>query len=285
MTQDVSAGLTIRVTELSELDQVIEWAAAEGWNPGIKDAACFLAADPAGFLIGYLDNEPVGAISAVRYGSAFGFLGLYIVRPDLRGCGLGYRLWQAGMAHLQVRTVGLDGVVAQQTNYARSGFVTAHRNVRYGGIPLSEAPRDKRLKVVGPDLVEEILAYDQPFFPGPREVFLRCWLKPDRRTAIALVEDGAVRGYGVIRVCRSGYKVGPLFAEGEQEANILFRALAARATGCAVFLDLPEPNHAAVRLARDYGLSPVFETARMYRGPNPNLPLARIFGISSFELG
>jgi GNAT superfamily N-acetyltransferase len=285
MTQDAHSGLMIRAMEPSELDQVIEWAAAEGWNPGIKDAACFLAADPAGFLIGCLNNEPVAAISVVRYGNVFGFLGLYIVRPDLRGRGLGYRLWQSGMSYLEGRTVGLDGVVAQQANYARSGFVTAHRNVRYGGVPLSDDPRDERLKAVCPDLIGAVMAYDRPLFPGPREAFLRCWLKPDTRIAIALVEDGAVRGYGVIRACRSGYKVGPLFAEGEREANMLFRALAAQAAGCTVFLDLPEPNEAAARLAADHGLSPVFETARMYRGGWPDLPLAQIFGISTFELG
>ena len=33
------------------------------------------------------------------------------------------------------------------------------------------------------------------------------------------------------------------------------------------------------------GLTPVFETARMYRGPAPALPLERIFGITTFELG
>jgi hypothetical protein len=34
-----------------------------------------------------------------------------------------------------------------------------------------------------------------------------------------------------------------------------------------------------------YAMSPVFETARMYKGAAPKLPLERIFGITSFELG
>jgi hypothetical protein len=88
---------------------------------------------------------------------------------------------------------------------------------------------------------------------------MRCWLHPDLRTAFALVEDGAVRGYGIM--------------------------LAACAGGSPVFLDLPEPNRAAVELATRYGLSPVFETARMYRGEDPGLPLAKTYGITTFELG
>ncbi len=38
-------------------------------------------------------------------------------------------------------------------------------------------------------------------------------------------------------------------------------------------------------LAQDFGLVPVFETARMYTGPIPPLRLERIFGVTTFELG
>jgi len=278
-------GLTIRVMERADLDRALDWAAAEGWNPGLTDGNCFRAADPAGFLVACLGDEPVASISVVRYSADFGFLGFYIVRPEQRGCGFGFRLWQAGMDRLDGCTIGLDGVVAQQANYAKSGFVLAHRNVRYGGTPRIQAPEDERLRVVGPDMIEAILAYDCPFFPAPREAFLRCWLKPNTRIAMALVEADEVKGYGVLRECRSGFKIGPLFADGEEEASRLFRALAAKANGACIFLDLPEPNEAAVRLASRHGLAPVFETARMYRGPKPDLPLARIYGISTFELG
>ena len=94
-----------------------------------------------------------------------------------------------------------------------------------------------------------------------------------------------MRGYGVIRRCQTGFKVGPLFAETEEGADALFRSLVAEAGSEPVFLDLPEPNPAAQALAARYGFSPVFGTARMYRGPDPRLPLSRIFGITTFELG
>jgi hypothetical protein len=102
---------------------------------------------------------------------------------------------------------------------------------------------------------------------------------------LAVVEEGAVTGYGVLRECRHGFKVGPLFADSEDGADLLFRGLAARAGGAEVFLDCPEPHAGAVALAARHGLSPVFETARMYRGPAPELPLDRTFGITTFELG
>ena len=128
----------IRGMTRNEVDTAIEWAAAEGWNPGLHDATCFFAADPDGFLAGLLDDELVATISVVKYGTSFGFLGLYIVKPTYRGRGYGLGLWNAGIEYLEQRTIGLDGVVAQQDNYRRSGFAFAYRNIRYQGTEPSE---------------------------------------------------------------------------------------------------------------------------------------------------
>ncbi|MDX1357050.1 MAG: GNAT family N-acetyltransferase, partial [Halomonas venusta] len=58
-----------------ELDLAMEWAAKEGWNPGLHDADCYFSADPQGFLVGLLDGEPIATISVIKYDDAFGFLG------------------------------------------------------------------------------------------------------------------------------------------------------------------------------------------------------------------
>jgi hypothetical protein len=61
--------------------------------------------------------------------------------------------------------------------------------------------------------------------------------------------------------------------------------LLARVGGGEIFLDVPSINREAIALAQDFGLAPVFETARMYTGPIPPLRLERVFGVTSFELG
>ncbi|MCX5495255.1 GNAT family N-acetyltransferase [Kaistia dalseonensis] len=282
----MTAPFSIRTMTPADLDRAISWAGMEGWNPGLGDAGPFLAADPGGFLMGYLDDEPITAISVVRYGDRFGFLGFYICRPAWRGKGYGWQTWQAGMDHLGTRTVGLDGVVDQQENYRRSGFAFAYRNVRFGGHVTVERPDDPRLVTIEPALTERIQAYDAAFFPAARRAFLDLWLAPSGgRRGLALVADGTIRGYGVIRPAVDGFKIGPLFAETEQDADLLFRALAAEACGAALVIDPPEPNEGALRLVERYGLTPSFETARMYRGVAPSLPIERIFGVTSFELG
>ena len=267
----------------ADVETAVDWAAAEGWNPGLADAAAFRAQDPGGFLMGWIGAEPVSSISVVRYGPRFGFLGFYIVVPGRRGQGYGLATWRAGLARLEGRTVGLDGVVDQQGNYARSGFILAHRNIRYGGPIAVEAPGDPRL-VSGPESTE-IAGFDEPFFSAPRARFLAAWLGTPGHVVRALVQDGVVSGYGVLRPCQDGAKIGPLFAQSEADAEILFRALAAAAPEGPVLLDVPEPNTAALRLADRHGIAPAFETARMYKGAALDLPLSRIFGITTFELG
>lgn len=270
-----------------ELPLALDWAAAEGWNPGLADAACFLAADPDGFLVAELAGEPVGCVSAVRYGDGFGFLGFYIVRPGFRGQGHGLALWRAAMARLRPGVVGLDGVVAQQANYRRSGFDLAHRNIRYGAAAphaprLSDAPAVMPASAVPFDAVA---AFDRRFFPAPREAFLRAWIAAPGHLGRVVPGPGGLRGFAVLRPCREGSKIGPLFAEDPAVARALFADLLAAAPPGPVFLDLPEPNADAVAMAEAAGMAPAFETARMYAGTAPVLPLLQVYGITSFELG
>lgn len=278
---------TIRPMSRPDVDLAIDWAAAEGWNPGRYDADCFYAADPDGFLMGWLADEPIAAIAAVRYGSAFGFLGLYIVKPAFRGQGYGLQIWQAGLDHLQGRNIGLDGVVAQQANYTRSGFKLAHRNIRYAGVgglahPSVSAP----LVPLASLPLDAIAEYDKTLFLAERSAFLKGWLSQPQSHAIGIIHDQKLAGYGVLRTCREGHKIGPLSADTPRFAEDIFLALTAQvAPSSTVYLDVPQPNSQAVALAQKYRLSSVFETARMYTQSTPELPLDRIFGVTTFELG
>jgi ribosomal protein S18 acetylase RimI-like enzyme len=276
----------IRTMNRKEIDYSIEWAAKEGWNPGISDADCFHCADPNGFLVGILNNEPISTISVIKYGKSFGFLGFYIVKPEYRGKGYGFKIWKAGLNYLKGRNIGLDGVIAQQENYKKFGFKRAWRNIRYQGtgggsylecseiIKLSELP------------FENIDSYDRSFFPAPRTQFLRSWLSQNNCDALGIKNNGRLAGYGVIRKCRSGYKIGPLFANTPILAEKLFLALKSRiAPGKQFYLDTPETNHEAISLAKRFKMEVVFETARMYSKEEPETKINQIFGITSFELG
>jgi GNAT superfamily N-acetyltransferase len=278
-----SSSLVIRNMNEHELASALEWAAAEGWNPGLDDAQCFYAADPKGFFLGEVDGKPAGCISAVAYDDAYGFLGLYIVAPDYRGRGFGLKLWRAAMVYLSGRNVGLDGVLSQQANYSKSRFTLAYRNIRYQGkgggsepyglIDLSSVP------------FKEIARYDATVFPAPRPNFLRRWIEQPQAAALGVMNDQRLIGYGVVRPCRQGFKIGPLFAQNRQTADTLLKGLASRVPDQPIFLDAPEANPAAIQLAQRHHMQPVFETARMYTKGLPAARIVHCFGVTTFELG
>ncbi len=267
-----------------DLEIAVNWAAAEDWNPGLDDAAAFFAADPDGFFMGWLDQDPVTAISVVRHSDTYGFLGFYLCRPEHRGNGYGWTTWQAGMAHLGGRTGGLDGVPAQEGNYERSGFVRAHYTQRYAGCVTGAAHQECRDATA--DDLEALLALDRKISGTNRSTFLSYWCSPTltRRTMVC-ERNERIQAFGTIRSCREGHKIGPLFAPDAGTARDLIGALVSAAGAQDVMIDVPDPNGTGVDLVSALGLAPIFSCARMYSGD----PIARdidwIFGETTFELG
>src|SRR6267142_4109214 len=207
------------------------------------------------------------------------------MRQDVRGRGHGLRMWKQAIAHAGGRVIGLDGVVAQQQNYRMSGFELAYANVRYGGTVVApDAPQPGVIALTEVPLAT-VEAYDATVFPAPRTAFLRAWIGSPGHVGRALVRDGGLAGWGVIRPCRKGRKIGPLVADDRAAAEVVLSALLTSVGGGEIFLDVPGINRDAIALAQDLGLAPVFETARMYTDAIPPLRLERIFGVTSFELG
>jgi hypothetical protein len=206
------------------------------------------------------------------------------VRPGLRGAGLGAALFDRALERAGRRVIGLDGVLAQQGSYERRGFELAHRNVRWrtaagGGRPaglveLSSVP------------FEQLLAFDASVFGAPRPRFLGAWIDRPPGCALACVRNGALAGYGVVRECAVGAKVGPLFADDEDIADLLLTGLiAAAGPAGAVFVDMPAANAPAGQLRASREMEPSFETVRMYRGGRPPEDTERVFGVTTFEFG
>jgi GNAT superfamily N-acetyltransferase len=268
-----------------EVDRAVDAAAREGWNPGLNDASCFWSIDPSGFFMGVLDGRVVGRASAVAYDDRFAFFGLYIVEPECRGKGYGSAITEAVMRHIGGRNAGLDGVTSMVDRYARFGYRLAHRSIRHGCTPPGTAEAHPAIVDAARVPFEALVDYDARHFPARRPTFLARWIAQSGAAALAFVEGDRLGGFGVIRPCRKGCKIGPLFADDERAAEALFVALCNHGLGGPVYLDVPEPNRAGMALARRHGMAPEFECARMYLRGDPGLPLDRIYGVTAFETG
>jgi GNAT superfamily N-acetyltransferase len=279
-------GVTYRTMRKEEIAVAVNWAAAEGWNPGLSDAECFRVVDPEGFFCAEAEGKIVGTVSMVNYDDRFSFAGFYVVDPAYRAHGIGMELYHHSLRHAGSRIVGADGVVAMVGKYDKAGDLYLHyNNSRYEGTGGGKMPdglislRDVRFA--------ELLAYDTAHFPAQREKFLRCWITRKGHFGLARVDrDGKILGYGVRRACHTGYKIGPLFARDRAAADLILDGLVADIPGEKFYLDIPVPNTGAVALVLDRKMVPVFFTARLYSTKDSvPLPLDEIFGVTSFELG
>ena len=269
---------------MADLELAVSWAAQEGWNPGLNDSSLFYACDPGGFFMAHLGDEPVGSVSAVSYGGEYGFLGFYIVKPEHRGHGFGIALARHAVDRLDGMVMGLDGVMERVEDYRRSGFELAFKNHRFqspgggeeplGLTPLNQVP------------LSQVQAFDRECFPADRSDFIAAWLSQPGAAALGRLGPEGLKGFGVMRPCASGFKIGPLFANDPECADMLFRGLRASAPdGEPVYLDVPGNNPAALELAQRHGMQVVFETARMYMNGSPKWNDRLVYGITTFELG
>lgn len=289
--------LVIRQMRRAEVDLLVGWAAREGWNPGLMDAELFWQTDPDAYIAADLDGELIGGGAITAYGDAFGFMGFFIVRPEFRGRGLGNRLWHARRELLLGRLnpgacIGMDGVFAMQDYYAKGGFVFSHRDIRFRADSPAEVAGKSGLQQARDSIrpladvpFDQVLAYDRLCFPAERASFLRGWISQPQALALGCLRDGRLAGYGVIRRCLEGAKIGPLFADDSMAAEALYAGLRGFAAAGPVFLDAPENHPAALALAQRHGMVEVFGCARMYLGPVPTMDHERVFGVTTFELG
>ena len=270
-----------RTMTAEELPLALDWAAAEGWNPGLEDAAAFYAADPDGFFVAEVGGTPVAAISVVNHGKDVAFLGLYLCLPEFRGKGIGYGLWQHALRHAGDRVVGLDGVPDQQENYRKSGFVLTGQTYRFQGGLEGRSAHDLRPAVPAEHLALTQMEGAANGYAKP--AFLQAWLT-DTATRKTRVLGEEPRGFATIRACRSGHKIGPVIADTLGDAETLIRGVIHAAEARDVMIDVPDSCAPLMQFCEAQGLTVSFNTARMYRGVAPQTgPHLRT--IATMELG
>jgi len=281
--------LTFKKLQLEGVKTLVDWAQAEGWNPGPNDAQAFYETDPEGFIGFYKNDALIGGGSVVAYGQNFGFMGFFIMKPEYRGTGLGRQLWYHRRDYLLSRlnknaTIGMDGVVAMQSFYKKGGFSIVFKDERHECIG-KKFTIDEHISSILPKDFQQIRAYDAQCFGFDRWQFLQHWLALPQLISFKYVVDGQLKGFALLRKAAVGFKVCPLFADNAHVAEALYQACLNAAIGQPVYLDIPANNADAVDLAKRYNTKYVFECARMYYGTPMQLPIHKIFGITTFELG
>ena len=278
-----------RKLTLDQVRELVSWAETEGWNPGLEDAELFYLADPDGFYGYFKEEELIGGGSLVSYDGEFGFMGLYIMKPEYRSQGIGRSLWNQRKNTLIKRlnsnaAIGMDGVVAMQSFYHKGGFALSFIDVRHENIG-KEYARLAEISVVTASDLPEVLALDKHCFGFDRSTFMKAWVLQTGGQSFQYKKEGKLLGFATIRKVVVGYKIGPLFAQTYAAATALYEACLTAAIGEKVYLDIPLSNPHALALTTHYQTQAMFECGRMYHGAAPEIPIDQVYGITTFELG
>ncbi|MEN9997739.1 MAG: hypothetical protein RI922_729 [Bacteroidota bacterium] len=283
--------LTLKELEIEDVKLLFEWAKEEGWNPGVNDATLCFEAFPSQFIGFFRKQELIAAGSIVNYKGDYGFMGLFIVKKEHRSKGIGKLLWEARKTRLlsQLKpgaSIGMDGVKAMQSFYARGGFeicFTDERHVREGQSFLF-SPKIQPFQQTETDF-HLLSEYDQSCFGFNRTEFLKAWISNKTANTLLFKENGEIHGYAVMRKTFEGFKIGPLFADNEKIAEELYKACLTLGVGEKITIDIPTINSLALKLVQSYCTHISFECARMYFPSMPKNDFSKVFGITTLEFG
>jgi len=258
--QDIPAGL--RLKELA------------GWNQTAADWNRFLEASPEGCFVAEVEGRVCGTATTISFEDKFAWIGMVLVDPEYRNRGIGTRLLEKTIEHLDQRkmpTMKLDATPEGKPLYEKLGFVTEYGIERW---TLKRLPRagtgtaDPNRAALSTAQVKSILGKDREVFGAGRGSLLLSLREEAPEFAMDVCDEGKLQGYTFGRRGSFADQLGPWMAQNSSAARRLLDEFLARSSRETLIVDCLTANRAAVELIRTMGFSYARTLTRMYRGPN-----------------
>lgn len=258
----------IRGFERRDIDDAIALTDLESWGYTRADFRRLLFLSLDGCFAAELEGRLVGVLTTTTY-DGLAFLGAVIVRPDLRGKGIGRGMMEAALDHLRARgveTVRLNAYLRAIPFYERLGFLPEYEVVRWQGTDLGGPVfgiRPVRLS----DL-PSLMAFDAAFFGARRDSLIARLAEEFPDTFLVAARGGRIRGFIVGNPSGDSCEVGPWVVEPGFPgiARSLLHGVAAAGGAGSIAFTGPDPNDDLRDFVASAGLREVFRTRRMRYG-------------------
>ncbi len=226
----------------SDIESGLRLCRVSGWNQVRRDWEQFLALSPDGCAVAEHEGHVVGTVATVRYGNRFGWIGMVLVDPAVRGRGIGTQLLDHSLALLSdLPQVRLDATPAGRPLYLTREFTEEGQINRLQG----SAPPPSRPEGVRPmneHDIAEVSALDERVFGANREAMLR-WMWQGAREYAWVAGSGAeVTGYSFGRHGHDYEHLGPVSAVDSDTARRLAAACLGLDSGRRFVVDV-SPGH------------------------------------------
>ena len=266
-------GDTVSFRDMREEDLAsgLSLSRAAGWNQTLADWRYLLSLGPGLFRVGVADGRVVATGGAVRYGEALAWICMILVDPDVRGRGLGMRVFDEvrGRCEDDVRAgllgaVGLDATPAGRRIYVHRGFTDGPRLVRMRVESKATVRRPGAVRPVAVGDTDGILAFDKDVFGADRGGVLR-WALAGAPELAWCAYGARLRGYCFGRRGDHSDQVGPIVAEDGAVALDLVRACLSTARDRPLVVDARvEPSWVTALIEMGFREQRFF--TRMYLG-------------------
>jgi GNAT superfamily N-acetyltransferase len=254
-----------------EIDSFMGLAQDEGWVCDFWEFEFLFRTFPRGCLVARDGGRPAGFITAIRYGTS-GWIGNLIVRPELRGRGVGSLLMGKALAALDeagTATVWLTASRSGKPLYEKLGFSAIDVINRWVGSGLKNCSPKQPFPTRG-----ELIERDQSGWGDRRDSIIDAVIGRGRLFA----SDDA---FLVCQPCCDGTQIGPWGGSAGSAPQLLAQARAATGDGKRIYLDVPLRNTTQSALLSGSGFDIKGSTLLMYRGAIPAYAPERIFALAS----
>jgi GNAT superfamily N-acetyltransferase len=249
-----------------------------GWNQTSADWERFLSASPDGCFVAEAEGRVVGTLTTIVYQGRFAWIGMVLVDPEFRGRGIGTRLLNRAIEHLDGRsipTLKLDATPQGKPIYEKLGFLSEYEVERWtlvrpagGEVWQSAIGNRKSAMGIGPPDLEDVFDLDSEVFGADRSALLRTLVSAAPDFTLAVREGEALAGYAFGRRGSLADHLGPWTAKQESVARELLEEFLGRSSRDRIFVDCLKSNPFAKTLLRARGFEFSRPLTRMYRGPN-----------------
>ena len=264
------------------------WMDYDHWNTGDKLFEAILATDKSGFFLAKKNNDLIGSIVAYNYNEEVGYFGLYYIRSEYRGDGLGAFLTGAALSRWGTRAVACDALLMQVQKYKKIGFKPIYENRRFVFTPKQHDVKffNSNIYPISDCKMDAIIDYDAKHFYVRREKLLKYWFERDKEFSFVYQEGQEIKGIIAITKSTETYRVGPFFANTPDIAEILLRAATVNLIGELVSMDMPLINKHSEAFIKKLGLlESGMKAVRMHKGSLTVNNIDSVYGHLSIELG
>ncbi len=260
-TADIPAGM--RLKELA------------GWNQTSDDWKRFLEASPDGCFVAEVDGQVCGTVTTISFENRFAWIGMVLVDPEYRGRGIGTRLLERAIEHLdrlKIPAIKLDATPQGKPLYEKLGFQseyeigrwTLQRHFSRTAKESNSSERDS----LAPGLLESIIAADREVFGADRSSLLKSLHESAPQLTMGVLNSDSLEGYALGRQGSFADHLGPWMAKDATTARSLLELFLTRSARETVVVDCLNANSFAGDLLKSFGSSYSRPLTRMYRGTN-----------------